>query len=225
MRKHKKLMVTSGILLVLILITACFVGGTFAKYVTEGEGQDNARVAKWGVTVDVIGDGFKTSYEKDDISSGIEEDTVVSSTEAKVVAPGTGGTFGGVKISGTPEVAVEVNTEAVVTLSGWNVADGEFYCPLVFNIGDQKINGLDYSKATNGGEDSFESAIRDAIQNATTMELEAGSDLSEVGNSITYSWKWPFENAEGKVSKQSDALDTIWSGWPVWKTRRFWAIP
>ena len=41
----------AGILLALVLVTSCFVGGTFAKYVTEGTGSDSARVAKFGVTV------------------------------------------------------------------------------------------------------------------------------------------------------------------------------
>lgn len=34
------------LMLALVLITSCFVGGTFAKYVTSGTGGDNAKVAK-----------------------------------------------------------------------------------------------------------------------------------------------------------------------------------
>lgn len=195
--------------MVLTLITSCFVGGTFAKYVTENEGMDTARVAKWGVEVTVTGDGFKTSYGKDYAESNVEGNTVISSTGEKVVAPGTKGTFGGVKITGKPEVAVKIETTADVDLSGWNVAGGgEFYCPLVFNIGDKTINGLDYSKSTAGGEGSFENAIKDAIQKATTKEVEANTDLTEIGENITYSWEWPFENATGDVANQSDELDT-----------------
>ena len=33
------------LMLALVLITSCFVGGTFAKYVTSGSGTDSARVA------------------------------------------------------------------------------------------------------------------------------------------------------------------------------------
>ena len=144
------------------------------------------------------------------MDSNVEGNTVISSTEEKVVAPGTKGTFGGVKISGKPEVAVKVETTATVDLSGWNVADGdEFYCPLKFTIGEKTINGLDYSKGTAGEEASFESAIKDAIQKATTKELEAGTDLSEVGEGITYSWEWPFEKATGTAADQDDELDTL----------------
>ena len=207
--KRNRWMRAGGLLVVLTLITSCFVGGTFAKYVTENEGMDTARVAKWGVEVTVTGDGFKTSYGKDYAYSNVEGDTVISSTEEKVVAPGTKGTFGGVKITGKPEVAVKIETTADVDLSGWNVADGdEFYCPLVFTIGDKTINGLDYSRSTAGGEGSFENAIKDAIQKATTKEVEANTDLTEIGENITYSWEWPFENATGDVANQSDELDT-----------------
>lgn len=205
---RNRLMKASAFLLVSTMATSCFVGSTFAKYVSEGEGEDSARVAKWGVKVEVTGDGFKTEYGKDDVNANVEG-TVVSSNEEKVVAPGTKGTFGGVKITGTPEVAVKVETTADVELSGWNVAnDGGFYCPLKFTIGEKTINGLDYSSSTAGGEGSFENAIKTAIQKATTKQLEAGTDLSTVGNGITYSWEWPFEESTGKVANQDDELDT-----------------
>lgn len=207
---RNRLMKASAFLLVSTMATSCFVGSTFAKYVSEGEGEDSARVAKWGVEVTVTGDGFKTEYGKDDYKSSVDGNTVISSTEEKVMAPGTKGTFGGVKISGKPEVAVKVETIATVDLSGWNVADSdEFYCPLKFTVGDTTINGLDYSSSTAGGEGSFENAIKTAIQEATTKEVAAGTDLSTVGDDITYSWEWPFEGSTGKVANQDDELDTI----------------
>lgn len=172
--KGSKLPKLAALLLVLTLVTTCFVSGTFAKYVSEGEGEDAARVAKWGVKVEIAGDGFKTTYGKDEVNANVDGPTVVSSTTEKVVAPG-----------------------------------GEFYCPLVFTIGDTKINGLDYSSTTAGGEGSFESAIRTAIQNATTKEYEAGTDLSAAGEGITYSWTWPFQNATGTATNQDDELDTL----------------
>lgn len=208
MKKSNKLMRVSGVLLVLTLITSCFVGGTFAKYVSEGEGDDTARVAKWGVEVKVKGDGFKTEYGKDDVNSNITGSTVISSSEDKVVAPGTKGTFAGIKITGTPEVAVQIKTTADVKFENWDVNNGEFYCPLVFTIGEKTIKGLDYSKNTAGGANSFAADIKTAIQNATSKEIEAGTDLSEIGKDITYSWEWPFEGAKGTVCDQSDELDT-----------------
>lgn len=207
MKKSNKLMRVSGVLLVLTLITSCFVGGTFAKYVSEGKGDDTARVAKWGVEVKVKGDGFKTEYGKDDVNSSIRGSTVISSSENKVVAPGTKGTFGGIKITGKPEVAVQIKTTADVKFENWDVED-QFYCPMVFTIGETEINGLDYSKNTAGGANSFAAAIKKAIQDATSKEIEAGTNLSEIGEDITYSWEWPFEGATGTGCNQSDELDT-----------------
>lgn len=230
MKKHSALLRASGILLVLTLGTSCLVGGTFAKYVTRGSGDDSARVAKWGVEVEVTGGGFGTTYGKEDanattIGPSVQGDgsetipfTWNSNGESKsqkeevsnVLAPGTKGTFGGVKITGQPEVAVKVETTANVVLTGWNVDDGgEFYCPLVFTIGNKTINGLDYSSRNAGGADSFESAIKKAIEDATTKELEAGTDLNTVGDDITYSWEWPFENAKGTAANQDNELDTL----------------
>lgn len=199
MKQNSKLMRASGILLVLTLITSCFVGGTFAKYVSKGQGEDSARVAKWGVEVTVTGDGFHTTYSKDDVNSGLTTDTVISASPSgnpdNVVAPGTKGTFGGIKISGTPEVAVNIETTADVELSGWNIGTGnEFYCPLVFTIDDKTICGLHYSASDAGGEGSFEAAIKKAIEDATTQEVAAGTDLNSIGEDITYSWAWPFED-------------------------------
>lgn len=254
MKKNNKLMRASGFLLVLTLVTSCFVGGTFAKYVSEGEGQDVARVAKWGVDVVVTGGGFDTQYGKDTPGANVDEHTVQgdgsesitftwevgTETEqqtedvSNVIAPGTKGTFGGVKITGKPEVAVEVATEAEVVLTGWNVRDDngkkEFYCPLVFTIGDQTICGLHYSDSTAGGQHSFETALETAIEQATTGQFDAGTDLTTIGKDITYSWAWPFENSDhfeddgnrkscdtevvedgtsNHVWNQDDALDTL----------------
>ena len=48
---RNRLMKASAFLLVSTMATSCFVGSTFAKYVSEGKGEDSARVAKWGVKV------------------------------------------------------------------------------------------------------------------------------------------------------------------------------
>ena len=47
--KKTKVMRLLSLLLVMTLISTCAISGTFAKYVTRAEGEDQARVAKWGV--------------------------------------------------------------------------------------------------------------------------------------------------------------------------------
>lgn len=83
--KKTKFMRAALLLLVLTLITSCFVGGTFAKYTTSTTGNDSARVAYWGFDQDASTtiDLFDTTYTSDN------GDTVKSSNTDNVIAPGT----------------------------------------------------------------------------------------------------------------------------------------
>ena len=106
-------MKVAALMLALTMITACFVGSTFAKYVTRAQGEDNARVAKWGVLLTMESDLFDTTYEADDNTFVGQGDdytnpaiSVASVNEDKVVAPGTTNDGFKATIVGTPEVAV-----------------------------------------------------------------------------------------------------------------------
>lgn len=211
MKKNSKLMRASFVLLVLTLITSCFVGGTFAKYVSEGEGTDSARVAKWGVVVTGKGDAFAKKYAADDNSDNIG---ISVKSDTPVVAPGTSGTFKGVTITGTPEVAVKVETVATVDLTGdWIGADGSYYCPLVFDINGVKVSGLDASSTA-----EFAAELKAKIESAANGVVPAGEDLAasdkvpvllKGGNKI--SWEWAFEGndtndtALGNAAANGDA--------------------
>lgn len=56
-KKHWTLR-AAGLLFALVLITSCFVGGTFAKYVTSKSASDSARVAKFGVVIEAQDNRF-----------------------------------------------------------------------------------------------------------------------------------------------------------------------
>lgn len=222
MKKRSKLMRASGILLVLTLITSCFVGGTFAKYVSKGEGADIARVAKWGVVVTGQGDAFSKEYETDDKT--IKDSIGVSvKSDVAVIAPGTSGEFKGISLSGTPEVAVNITTDATVDLTGdWNLDDsGKFYCPIIFNINGVKISGLEYDSA-----EAFEEALKEKLEGASSGNVQPGVDLAnpkstdnvpvlfqknEDGSS-KIKWEWAFENGHTQLDTykimQTDANDT-----------------
>lgn len=119
MRKNKMMRAASA-LLVAVLLTTSTISGTFAKYVTTSEAKDEARVAKWGVELQVVGNLFGEAYENDVIAdeknNTIEFEVKASSEPAldlvgeagldDLVAPGTkndeGFTF---SLKGTPEVA------------------------------------------------------------------------------------------------------------------------
>ena len=220
MRKSNKPMRISALLLTLVLVTSCFVGGTFAKYTTSGEGKDSARVAKWGVKVTATGTTFAKGYNEG--GSASEENitgTIVNSDE-KVVAPGTKGTMAAVTIDGNPEVAVKVSNEAIVSLTGnWSVTSGvkkEFYCPLKFTVtyGDgttnAEINGLEYTQAAD-----LQNAIAEAVKVASAEFKPGELSLNSSKANVTIGWEWPFEGATqvvtaaGEARTQDNTKDTV----------------
>jgi hypothetical protein len=150
-----KMMRIASVLLVAALITTCAISGTFAKYVTKVSGEDSARVAKWGIVLDIASDGiFADKYEAEDdayIEAGGEysvEALAAEGAEAadKVVAPGTNseqvGTTLVASVKGTPEVATRYtltgSVEDIVLPAGTGYTD---YTELV--KGD---NGYGYTK-------------------------------------------------------------------------------
>lgn len=206
----------AGLLLALVLVTSCFVGGTFAKYVTYGGGQEHARVAKFGVKVEATGDVFAKEYDaKDptvqDYNGQVIAKSVISSDgDTKLVAPGTANSDAlTVSVTGKPEVAVEVKYEAHVTFNesltdpdNWKDKDGHYYCPLVITVNGTPYNGLNYAST-----DEFKKAVEDAI-NGLTKNYPANTDLSQSGSKgVAISWEWPFEDT-AVGAKQTDVKDT-----------------
>lgn len=196
--KKTRTMRMAAVLFALVLITSCFVGNTFAKYVASGEATDTARVAKFGVTIvaDNTTDGmFKKEYAKED-SEYNGTLSVVSSTEGKVLAPGTEGNVGGFSITGTPEVAVRIKyTVDTFNLTGWTVADDEFYCPIIFKIGNETVNGSTFTDAA-----SLVAAVKAKIEK--NVDVDANTSLA-TSNDISITWEWPFS-----TSAANDVKDT-----------------
>lgn len=193
MKKKRSTFKLAGMLLVLVLVTSCFVGSTFAKYTTSQWGQDSARVAKFGVTITADGNMFNQEYTTNDSNvSGTIANSVVSTQD--VIAPGTSGNLVSIGLSGTPEVAVKVTYVADVTLENWTTKRGEYYCPLEIKIGDDTLKGTAFESA-----DAFAQAIKDKVA-AYSATYETGKDLATV-TKLTGSWSWPFESGK-------DAEDT-----------------
>lgn len=206
----------AGLLLALVLVTSCFVGGTFAKYVTKAGGTTNeARVAKWGVTVKATGDGevFSDEY-KDPTDSKTTVKAEAGETNYKLVAPGTKKeNVATITLKGQPEVAVKVDYHAVLHLNGWNYnagtnpADAKFYCPLIFTITvdgtETKVNGLDSNTA-----DDLQTKVTNIITQLS-KEYEPNTNLGTVasGHEVKVSWEWPFEDT-ATGAKQTDVKDT-----------------
>ena len=203
MKKNTMMRVASA-LMVAVLLTTCAISGTFAKYTTADEGSDFARVAKFGVAIEADSfDMFTNEYAKDDTTATFTGSYSVQSADgADVLAPGTSGSFADIAITGTPEVAVEVEILANVEVSeNWIVA-GDFYCPVVVTVGTEKISGLDYTTAAD-----FAAAI-DAKIEGKSAQYAPNTDLSAeyATTNLDLAWAWAFEGEEG--GKQTDEKDT-----------------
>ena len=189
MKKQRFFML--GIITVLVaVLSLTFVSSTFAKYTSSKNGNDTARVAKWGVKIAVDGTAFATTYN---------DNKVLSSSTDKVVAPGTSKNLTNIQITGTPEVAVEVSFEATLTLAGWEIGSGE-YCPLVFII-----DGADYKKADNETVAEFAGRV-EAVIEAYSAQYAANTDLSNL-STPTVSWRWDFSTGEANDAKDSELGD------------------
>lgn len=196
--KKTKLMRAALLLLVLTLITSCFVGGTFAKYTTSASSEDSARVAKWGFTANnssvVLTDLFKAAY-----------DTTVNG-KADVIAPGTtnSATFKfEYNTTDNGATAPEVAYTFTVSTTGSEIAD------------DIKNNTNIKWKLDNGDWGTWDqllAAIGDLDGNKPSDRYEAGTlpAAFEKGNDEhTVAWKWAFETTTTDgVDAAQDKADT-----------------
>lgn len=212
MKTNKMMRLASG-LLVAVLLTTCAISGTFAKYVAAGSAGDSARVAKWGVEVTAEGDAFSKAYTDKDsgntATTTVDGEelatlTVQSSTDKKVVAPGTKGTLVTVGLKGQPEVDVEVAFDAKLTLTGWTVGEKE-YCPLVFTVGSKT-----FAKEDTETVEQFAAKVVEEI-NGYIERYDTNTDLSKLDESDlpAVRWAWDFETGEGvDAISANDKLDT-----------------
>ena len=199
-----------------VLLTMGVISGSFAKYITSGNGTDSARAAKFGVMVTANGTMFASEYAKDDENVvGTIAKSVVSSggTDDHVVAPGTKGELLNATITGKPEVAVKVSYEPTLTLNGWEYVDDNSasseYFPIIFKVGDKKygITGMKDStgaKIANGSANIKE--LKNAVENAISAyskDYAPNTDLSGIGADgfVNVSWEWAY-------SGNSDEKDT-----------------
>lgn len=213
MKKNYSLRI-AGFLLVLVLLSTCLISGTFAKYVTSDSGTDSARVAKWGVTINVQGSSaFKKEYQKA-VSSTSITNSVASNTEDKVLAPGTEGTLFTVATSGSPEVALNAKAVFSLTLTGWEITPSstgnEVYCPLVFTV--TKGSVTKEFKIGSGTEEC--ASIDDLTTKLKACIEEVNGDYAPNANlntdndfNMIVKWKWAFEGENDKDTLLGD-LDT-----------------
>ncbi|MBE6547292.1 MAG: hypothetical protein E7667_00230 [Ruminococcaceae bacterium] len=116
MRTNKTLRIAS-VLLIAVLMTACVIGGTLAKYTTTiSTPEESARVAKWNITYNDQ-DASQVSNITFNLFDTTYDETVASSNSDKVIAPGTAGEFE-FSLKNLSEVDAEYTIALTVTNDG-----------------------------------------------------------------------------------------------------------
>lgn len=179
--KKNTMMRLASFLLIAVLISTSAISGTYAKYVTQDSASDSARVAKWGVELQVAGDLYGLNYKttentKTEASTGI---SVQSNADGKnVVAPGTknDGTGFTFSLNGKPEVSSKVSavikTQNVFLKGGTYGVMVEVKKGVVTSENFNKLNeeglyiksGTAYSKAANYDENATYYTLEDYVQ-------------------------------------------------------------
>lgn len=226
--KKNKAMRAAGGLFVATMLTTSIISGTYAKYVTEGSGTDNARVAAFGVEVTASGSMFAKTYYANGTStqSGGDAITVKSNSaygDDNVVAPGTKNTDGlAFSISGTPEVAVEVSfkvdtdsikdifleagtyTDMTTSVKGDRFTFADDYHPVVYTLVTPKADGA--------GIDTTTGTLSDIAGTLNNLKLryDPGTDLSNVLDDVKLTWEWAFpENEDAETDKKDTLLGNL----------------
>lgn len=127
--KNNKMMRAASGLMIAALLTTGMISGTFAKYITQDELNDSARVAKWGVNLGISGNLYGEAYDGTNntiVTNGSTATVQSSSAGEKVVAPGTKNADSGLHITlnGKPEVSTKVY--GTVKTQNIYLADGTY---------------------------------------------------------------------------------------------------
>ncbi len=204
------------LLLALVLVTSCMVGGSFAKYVTSATANDAARVAKWGIEIAT----WNTDAEKATLFSADYDTTVTASNGTDLlVAPGTKNTNTATfSIKGTPEVDFKLDfvmnvTNDVVVPKGdyldWTTGNSTTdtfkvendYHPVVFTLTQTKTTAsalkLDAPVTGNLAD------IKAAFEKLSQATVNANTALDE---EWTLTWVYDFDANGAGTNDKADTL-------------------
>ena len=156
MKKNVLMRAASG-LLVATMLTTCAISGTFAKYVTQDNGGDIARVAKWGVVVQVEGDLYGQKYLNKEggnlATDKLDSDAEIgingiqhASPTSNVVAPGSKSVSGlAFNINGKPEV----DTKTTVKINAQNIYLAKGTYGVMVPVADGILNSENFDNIAN----------------------------------------------------------------------------
>ena len=183
-----------GLLLVFVLVTSCFAGGTFAKYTSQASGSDTANVAKWEIVYDDLVNPSNTTE--------IATDNVISFDLFNTVC----------------ELATTANDEQVADGATPLIAPGTMGKFNFTITNNSQVNArIDLDLSQNAHAIPIEYSLDGAHWYETFTEINAANDaigLDYVGGSttsttITVYWRWTFDHTgRTNFAGKNDASDT-----------------
>ena len=192
-------------LLMVTMLSLCMVSYTYAKYTTSDNHEDSATVAKWGITLSVVGD--ETLYHEDKSTDDVAGKKVTANTLA---APGTYQKLAIATLTGTPDVAYEIIVDVNLDLGANWIVDGAVYCPLVFTV-DGTSYKIDATYTTTALlEEAVEKAVKEAItgENVSSKQYDAGVPVpSSVADGVLIDWTWAFVGDDAKDTALGNAAN------------------
>ncbi len=171
-----------SLLLVACMATMCFVGGTFAKYVSSTSGSDSVRVASFNVQFDgerITSESFVHEFNLFDTIKDTDGEEEGDVAEGRIIAPGTSGAF---------DFAVKSESEVTVAYV-ITIQETEAGVPLQWSVdGEEWVDSI-------------------AALNLTLSDTIAIGDTTE--KPIAIQWKWAFDNeVDTMAAGQTDITDT-----------------
>ncbi|TEB08156.1 hypothetical protein Psch_01711 [Pelotomaculum schinkii] len=205
MKNPGKTVRAAVLLLVLCMISTAMMGGTFAKYTSEYDGEDMALIANWTLTPTVIrGAGENTiTYDLGDADLDLFSHTknhMLREDGHPIIAPGVDGDFV-LNIANTGDVAAEMTFDFAV--NDVSVTDNEI------TIAD--VPPIEYSLTGNDDWCNLYD-LKDRLKNAAS----AGEGFSPMSNvpqtngkaKATVYWRWPYEASTTVYTDSTDVNDT-----------------
>ncbi len=173
----------AAIVLALVLVTSCFVGGTFAKYVAKATGEAEARVAYWGFEATTI--EIDDLFDHDD--NGILQNGLIAPGSAKV------STFGFEWTSGSGAAAPEVDYTFDVTVTGDCAQAIKDNPNIKWSFDGNYVASFD--------------ALLTAIDDLASAEVVEAGNLPtnfQAGKTHSIGWEWAFETADNGTTPENE---------------------
>ncbi len=197
MKKSSLSMKLAALTLVMTLITASLVSGTYSKYTQQVTASDTVRVAKFAFNLKDGSGGHTLTQSSNSGAIDIFKHSdagVYGSGSTKIIAPGTTGT-----LSFTVENLSEVKVEAAFVLTETNSGNIPIYYTL--GTGTQRYSAKLTGSYDGGGTYASLSALQDAMKIAS---INASDGTTPVTNTVDLKWAWAFDSAGAAQTDDSD---------------------